>query len=306
MICNKNHCPWEKMTDDQLINPAEYKVAKAVEDVSLPESPEKLSDVVPEAEENSSEEITEVVNDTEQEEAPASAKEIPAEEPEEETTGQRAYIHISPSQKEMFEHLSCADREKKKAYLAFGVALLYLFGCFLGFVTAGFFLLASAIHVMAGLKHWKKAKKESTYISDSKRGYLRIEGGWLHCEQGIGTQYEELHIPISKISSTLAYGSNSDRQLALTFSPADAHMTVNGTKVEEGLYELRGGIYDADDWKMFADIFSKVLPGYAKFDENVWDKEKGPSRALLIFADVLALTGVIVSVLLREIFHLPL
>lgn len=308
MIRNKTNCPWDKMRDEQLIDPAAYKT---VPEEGITEKPskqtEQMSDVHQASEESVNEKISEVENETKienktelQDNESVSERNASAEEIKEDTAEQRVYIHISPSQKEMFEHLSCAEREKKKAYIAFAIALISFLGCFLGLITAGFFLVASSIHLMAGLKLWKKANKESTYISDPKRGYLRIERGWLHCEQGVGTQYEELHIPISKISATVPYGSDSDRQLALTFSSADAQMSVNGTTVEEGLYEIRGGVYDIDEWRMFIDAFSGILPNKAKFDVNFWDKEKGPNKALLIFADVLVLVGVIISVLLRH------
>ena len=61
--------------------------------------------------------------------------------------------------------------------------------------------------------------------------------------RGVGTQYEEIHIPLVKIKEILTMGNMSTRYLVLGFASDAAKMLVMVLPVNEGIFEIRGGIY---------------------------------------------------------------
>lgn len=242
---------------------------------------------------NTFEEINEEINEEENEEGYAE-DELAPEEPYE-STG--AFLHITPSQKEMFKHLSLSEKAKGRGILSIVLGLVALCGTGFKSLTLIGFALSGLLFILYAAHRFGDAKREQSYVSDTKRGYLRIESGFLHAEQGVGRVYEEIHIPIRKIKETLAFGNAADRLLALKFDKKDGKVLVNGSVTEEELFELRGGIYEATDWKLFTKKLNEELSSTAQFDANAWE-DRHKDKALFIVACVIFGLSLVMRVLL--------
>lgn len=211
-------------------------------------------------------------------------------------------VSISPSQNVMFNHLSNSAGNKKKGIAGFVLAVFFFAAAFfaggiLRSVTATGYVLAAIFMVVYGMKMFKDAKEEESLVSDVKRGYLRLEDGSLHCEQGVGTQYEEIHIPVRGIKDAISLGNASTRYLVIQFPPDAAEMLVNGNEVEEGIFEIRGGIYEEEDWNNFAAALNQYLPAPRKFDEDKWEEPRKKYKAFLIPSVIFAVLATVLCVL---------
>ena len=282
--------------NDELEEPEEY-----IE----PETPGVTESVTDEFEESGidSEEETEEFDDTFYEESLSeeeaavdeTLEEIP-QEGNEPYTGE--FINISPSQDVMFRHLNLSEKHKKYGIVGVILAILFLLPCATGSIAAVGSLISAIMMAVYSVKQFQTSKEEESFVSDTKRGYLRIEGGILHCEQGVGTQYEEIHIPLVKIKEILTMGNMSTRYLVLGFASDAAKMLVNGIAVNEGIFEIRGGIYEEPGWNMFIKLLQHGLPSGIAIKDEVWEDTKNRTKLLLIIGIVIAVLSLILQILM--------
>lgn len=239
------------------------------------------------------EEKTEGFDDTLYEES-NSEKEAPIDEtlgeiPQE---GNKPYtgefINISPSQDVMFRHLNLSEKHMGYGIEGVVLAILFLLPCATGSVVGVGSLISAILMAVYSVKQFHTSKEEESFVSDAKRGYLRIEGGFLHCEQGVGTQYEEIHISLAKIKEILTMGNMSTRYLVLGFASDAAKMLVNGVAVNEGIFEIRGGIYEEPDWNMFVKLLQQEVSSDIAIKDEVWENAKNRTKLLLIIGIVIA------------------